>query len=77
MGRKAKKTKQTQTGNIQIDTQKCKACWECIEVCTNNVIGRINLPWHKHARIVNGENCTGCLKCVKACEFDAVLKLQN
>jgi 2-oxoglutarate ferredoxin oxidoreductase subunit delta len=42
-----------------------------MEECPKNVIGRINLPWHKHARIVNGSNCTGCMNCVKICQYGA------
>jgi len=43
-----------------------------METCRNNVIGRINLPWHKHAVIVQRERCTGCLKCVNACSVQAI-----
>ncbi|MBN1663915.1 MAG: 4Fe-4S binding protein [Deltaproteobacteria bacterium] len=60
---------------IQLDTQKCKACWKCIESCSNNVISKINLLWHKHARIKNDDQCTGCLKCVKACDSGALTKI--
>lgn len=64
------------TEYVQLDTRKCTSCWKCQEICSNNVIGRVNLPWHKHARIVNGSNCTGCIKCVKACESNALSKVQ-
>lgn len=70
-------TRRTSTASIKIDSLKCKACWKCIEACPNMVIGRINLPWHKHARIIGGEDCTACLKCVKACEFTAIIKMKN
>ena len=66
---------QAHTGYIQLDTKKCKACWKCKEICSNQVLGRINLPWHKHIRILNASNCTGCLKCVKVCEFMALSKV--
>jgi Pyruvate/2-oxoacid:ferredoxin oxidoreductase delta subunit len=56
------------TAYILLDTKKCTACWKCLEKCTNNVIGKINLPWHKHARIVKADSCTGCLKCVNVCK---------
>jgi 2-oxoglutarate ferredoxin oxidoreductase subunit delta len=39
------------TKYIQLDTRKCKACWKCLDICANNVIGRINLPFHKNIRI--------------------------
>lgn len=66
---------QTKTKYILLDTRKCEACWKCIEVCPNNVIGRVNLPWHKHALIIKSDNCTGCTKCVKVCEFNAITKV--
>jgi MinD superfamily P-loop ATPase len=65
----------SRTAYIRIDNKKCKACWKCKEVCSKNVIGRINLPWHKHIRIVNGSDCTGCLKCVKVCAYNALSKV--
>ena len=77
MERKFKKAGQSQNGNIRIDTKKCKACWKCIDICPDNVIGRINMPWHKHAKIINKDKCTGCLKCVKICDSDAVVNLKS
>jgi 2-oxoglutarate ferredoxin oxidoreductase subunit delta len=69
------KREQARTNYIQLDTGKCEACWECIEVCSNKVFGRVNLPWHKHALIIGSVNCTGCLKCIKACRFNAISKV--
>lgn len=66
-----------QTTYIQLDTKKCIACWECLSVCKNNVIGRINLPWHKHSKFVNSNDCTGCLKCVNTCEPGALTMISN
>jgi uncharacterized Fe-S center protein len=66
--------KHTGTLFITLDTRKCKACWDCIESCPSQVIGKIDLPWHKHAKIVNPVRCKGCLKCVKACMQGALQK---
>ncbi|MFH1049418.1 MAG: 4Fe-4S dicluster domain-containing protein [bacterium] len=63
------------TAFVSLDSKKCMACWQCLEVCSNNVIGRINMPWHKHAKFVNAGSCTGCFKCVKICETHAISKL--
>ena len=63
------------TAYVQLNTRKCKACWKCLEICPNDVIGKVNLPLHKHARIINGSNCKGCLKCVKVCESNALLQV--
>ncbi|MDP4209709.1 MAG: 4Fe-4S binding protein [Bacteroidota bacterium] len=59
---------------VLFDPGKCRACWICIGNCPHKVIGRVNLPWHKHALIVNGNKCTGCLKCVKVCPYGAFSK---
>ena len=64
----------TRTTFIQLDTKKCKACWEWLTECKNNVIGRINLPWHKHSKFVNSKDCTGCLKCINVCESGALTR---
>jgi len=77
MKQRVKRTKPVQKGTIDIDTKKCKACWKCVDVCPNKVIGKINLLWHKHAKIVNSDYCIECLQCVKVCEFNAVINLKN
>lgn len=58
--------------NVQLDKRKCKACWKCIEECPNSVINKVDLPWHKHAVIVEPDKCSGCLKCVRACQYGAL-----
>jgi 2-oxoglutarate ferredoxin oxidoreductase subunit delta len=63
--------KHTRTPFIQLDTKKCKACWECIKICSNQVISKVDIPWHKHALIVEPDACTGCLKCVSICQYNA------
>jgi NAD-dependent dihydropyrimidine dehydrogenase PreA subunit len=60
---------------IRLDTQKCKACWKCIKNCSNQVIGKVDLSWHKHALIVEPDACTGCLKCIEVCNNEAYLKV--
>lgn len=64
----------TNTAFVKLDTKKCEACWKCMNVCSNNVISRINLPWHKHAIFVNQSTCAGCIKCVKVCNAGAISK---
>ena len=70
-------TEQTRTPFLLLNTRKCIACWKCIAVCPNNVINKVNFPWHKHALIENGRKCTGCLKCLAVCESNALYKLLN
>ena len=63
------------TKSILLDTGKCEACWKCIETCANDVIGKINFFFHKHAVISTPGNCTGCLKCTKVCTHEAIRRL--
>jgi 2-oxoglutarate ferredoxin oxidoreductase subunit delta len=67
----------TRTSHVQLDTEKCKACWKCLEDCPNQVIGKVDLLWHNHALIINPDNCTGCLKCMKACPQNAFSRSDN
>lgn len=75
MRQKIFKSESKSTLFVGLDSSKCKACWECLNVCTKNVIGRINLPWHKHVKFINSSDCIGCMKCVKICTANAIVKL--
>lgn len=63
------------TRYICLDTRLCQACWECVRVCRKNVFGKIDFLGHKHARIDNTANCTGCRACLQACRYKAILPL--
>ena len=67
-----KKRPGRETDYIQLNTSKCTACFKCIEACSKNVIGKINILIHKHAIIRNGEECVGCGKCLKVCNAGAI-----
>jgi 2-oxoglutarate ferredoxin oxidoreductase subunit delta len=69
--------RQNATEYIYLDTAKCKACWKCIEACPNGVIDKVNLPFHKHARISCPEHCKGCLKCAKVCSQQAITPVHS
>jgi NAD-dependent dihydropyrimidine dehydrogenase PreA subunit len=56
---------------VQLDTRKCKACWKCIDNCTNLVIGKVDFANHKHALILQPYSCTGCLNCISICQYNA------
>lgn len=56
---------------VKLDTRKCKACWRCIDKCSNQVIGKVDLPWHKHVLLVDSHKCNGCLTCIQTCSFQA------
>jgi Fe-S-cluster-containing hydrogenase component 2 len=57
---------------IQLNTRRCDGCWECIEACPKQVLGKIDVIWHRHAIIRNAEACNGCKKCVLVCESGAI-----
>jgi len=60
------------TKYISIHTGLCEACWNCLEVCPNQVLGKLEFGPHRHIRIHASENCKGCKKCVEACPHHAI-----
>jgi len=65
------------TAYVQLDTKKCKACWDCIGSCKQHVIGKVDLPWHKHALIIDPVKCTGCLSCIGTCQYNSFTKVDR
>lgn len=63
-----------QSAHVLLATHTCQACWRCIEVCPSKALGRVNLPWHKHAVFRADVPCTGCLKCLKVCKTGALVR---
>ena len=63
------------TKYIRINFSKCHACWHCVEACPKNVLGKINIPIHKHVHIDNPEDCIGCMKCINNCKNGAIEKM--
>lgn len=63
------------TDYISINTSLCQACWKCLERCKQNVFGKVNLPFHKHIKIINPNNCIGCFLCSNGCSVGAINKL--
>ncbi len=53
---------------VSVDSEKCKGCEECVEVCTANVFemreGK-SIPVHD-------EKCLGCESCREACREKAI-----
>jgi 2-oxoglutarate ferredoxin oxidoreductase subunit delta len=60
------------TQYITLDHHRCKACGVCLEVCGQGVLRQVKMLFHKHVVIVNPQSCLGCLKCVKACQHEAI-----
>jgi len=67
----------THTAFVQLDIDTCMACWECIEVCPNNVMDKSFLYIAdtlilKHVLMYDASECSGCLKCIKTCQSNAI-----
>ena len=57
---------------IQLNSNNCQACWECLSICPNEVIGKIDIFFHKHAKISEPDKCICCMKSEKVCEYQAI-----
>jgi 2-oxoglutarate ferredoxin oxidoreductase subunit delta len=66
-------SRHTETLYIRLDTSRCKACWDCVQTCPRGVLGKVDLRFHRHARIGRAENCKGCLLCLDVCSHHAIL----
>jgi 2-oxoglutarate ferredoxin oxidoreductase subunit delta len=63
------------TEYVALDRHACDACWRCLEVCPNDVFGKVGL--HRHAVIRDRDACTGCLVCVEECLAGALTSLDG
>jgi len=63
----------SETPYITLNTERCKACWACVEVCPQHVLGKVEFLFHRHARIDRTKKCKGCLRCLKVCSNQAIL----
>ena len=67
--------KDEETGNVQINSEKCVACWSCIMVCPFGVIV-------KHEGLHRAMKCDLCLgreipACVEVCPAHALVYLER
>jgi len=51
----------------KIDSEKCTACGECMEICQMDALVAVN----NHIEVVQ-EKCIGCGNCLNVCEFEAI-----
>ena len=66
------------TEYLDIDKDKCTACGECVEECSNQVLKVVGIKFiihHQHISVFNPEDCIGCLSCVEACPEGAIREL--
>jgi NAD-dependent dihydropyrimidine dehydrogenase PreA subunit len=57
---------------VALDRSLCEACWECIAVCPQAVLVKIEVFGHRHAVINAGDRCAGCQRCVDVCTSGAL-----
>ena len=65
------------TGFIVLNTRECSACGDCVDECVKGVLALRGPFFHRHIHIVRGQECTGCLKCMKACKNNVFKKREN
>ena len=70
-------SRQTKTRYIRLNTSRCKACWECVQVCPQHVFGKVDFWFHRHACIDQADDCRGCLRCLKVCSHQAILSTEK
>ena len=66
--------KRITTEYVGMDPHRCVACWECVDNCPKDVIGKVGFLWHKHAVFQNADSCIGCNKCIKTCPYGVFFK---
>jgi len=70
--KRRRRHRRTSTPFLDLDRSLCQACWCCVAVCPEDVLGKLEFPFHKHAVVDAGERCTGCGSCLKACKSGAL-----
>ncbi len=61
------------TKYIRLDNRRCQACWQCVAVCPNHVLGKAVFFKHRHAHVNQANLCKGCRRCVERCPQQAIL----
>jgi NAD-dependent dihydropyrimidine dehydrogenase PreA subunit len=64
--------RRTASPHVRLDRTLCEACWECIAVCPQSVLGKLEMWRHRHAVVSAGERCTGCGRCIRVCPAGAL-----
>ncbi len=59
---------------IELNSRQCRACWKCVTECPQGVLHKVDFLWHRHAVVRRGDDCTGCLRCVRACDSNAITR---
>jgi len=62
---------------VKVDTEKCKGCALCVEVCPKDVLQMghaVNSMGWLYAETPGSDKCTGCKMCAIICP-DAVIRI--
>jgi NAD-dependent dihydropyrimidine dehydrogenase PreA subunit len=58
---------------VTIDTDKCSACAECVDICADGLIAIVEEDSKKFAMYTGDpDDCLACYSCQEMCEEDAV-----
>lgn len=55
---------------------ECVACWQCVDVCPRQVLGKVKILWHRHVKVKSPDRCVGCGKCVNVCP-KSIFRIEN
>jgi ferredoxin len=75
----SRRPRRVESPYVALDRSRCAGCWECIAVCPESVLGKIEIVLHRHvivrarhAIVRVGDRCSGCRRCIKACAAGAL-----
>lgn len=56
---------------VLVDTERCKGCGLCVEVCAPRSLAldpiHVNAMGHHPVALVDPDSCTSCAKCARVC----------
>lgn len=61
--------------NIKVNSELCKGCKLCINVCPQKIIivgEDVNLKGYRYIKQIQEEKCTGCQLCAVMCPESAI-----
>jgi len=65
-------------GRIVLNRDKCKACYLCIDACSNKVLEKdtsVNALGYYPITVNSEKNCVGCAMCARVCPDIAIEKV--
>lgn len=65
-------------GRIVLNRDRCKACYLCVDVCPNQVLGtdeKVNSLGYYPIKADEDKKCIGCAVCARVCPDMAIEKV--